>query len=402
MKKLLLLLLLFLIPTLASSEVIYEKLGFTDAQGREVVSLRIEGKIGFSDDREFNNALKDINQHNYRVQFDSVVLDSPGGNINSAINIGKAIRGNHLSTLVMPSQSCASSCALILHGGVCKMATGDVGIHRTRYGDDPIPLNEVKAAVLNNHQDIDRYLTEMGAPPQYIWYFKSTPNWDMNYLANYEKRDYGLFSATAEEMQYRLEIASQKLGRHQSDLLNSLTDRKYEIYPEATWATSDYKYAVPSCSEQLFLEDNMTDHVGINIEPNSQDIFEIYQWDRGIENDEGTYVTTDKVPHKDEQFYYYSFKYFAKGKEVTYQERITLSAPTTWTSDEEGIDYAENTTPGYEVSDDKSTITVTKTIPNDGFVFGGWSLTKEDTKGPFKIDILFKDKVVRTFNYVIE
>ena len=394
--------LFFFFPALVWSDVIYEKLGFTDAQGRELVSLRIEGKISISDDRDFNNALKDINQHDYRVQFDSVVLDSPGGSIKSAINIGTAIRGNHLSTLVMPSQSCASSCALILHGGVCKMATGEVGIHRTRYGDDPIPLNEVKAEVRNNHQDIDRYLTEMGAPPQYIWYFKSTPNWDMNYLANYEKRDYGLFSATAEEMQYRLEIASQKLGRHQSDLLNSLTDRKYELYPEATWASSDYKYAVPSCSEQLFLEDNMTDHVGINIEPDPEDIFEIYQGERGIKNEEGTYVTTDKVPYKDGQSYYYNFYYFAKGKEVTYQVRVTLAAPTTWVSKEDGVDYAQNTTPGYEVSDDKSTITVTETIPNDGFVFGGWSLTKDDPKGPFKIEILFQDKVIRTFEYIVE
>ena len=68
MKKLLLLCFIFLFfPALVWSDVIYEKLGFTDAQGRELVSLRIEGKIGFSDDREFNNALKDINQHNYRV-----------------------------------------------------------------------------------------------------------------------------------------------------------------------------------------------------------------------------------------------------------------------------------------------------------------------------------------------
>ena len=100
MKKLLPL--LFLIPTLANSEVIYEKLGFTDVQGREVVSLRIEGSIVVNDDREFMNALNDINQHNYRVQFDSVVLNSPGGNLYSAMKIGTAIRGNHLSTLVMP------------------------------------------------------------------------------------------------------------------------------------------------------------------------------------------------------------------------------------------------------------------------------------------------------------
>ena len=400
MKKLLPL--LFLIPTLASSEVIYEKLGFTDVQGREVVSLRVEGSIVVNDDREFMNAINDINQHNYRVQFDSVVLNSPGGNLYSAMKIGTAIRGNHLSTLVMPHDSCASACALILQGGVCKMASGDVGIHRTKFEEEAIPLDEVKLTVYKNRRSIEHYLKVAGASPHYIWLFNAIPNWEMKYLASFEKRDFGLFSATPEEMQYRLEIASQKLGQYKGDLLASLTERMFELYPDATWDTSNYMYAYPSCSEQLFLEDNMTDHVGINIEPYPQDIFEIYQWDRGIENDEGTYVTTDKVPYKDGQSYYYNFYYFAKGKEVTYQERITMAAPTTWTSEEEGIDYADNTTPGYEVSDDKSTITVKKTIPNDGFMLGAWTLTKDDPKGPFKIEIIFRDKVIQTFNYVVE
>ena len=393
---------LFLIPTLANSEVIYEKLGFTDVQGREVVSLRIEGSIVVNDDREFMNALNDINQHNYRVQFDSVVLNSPGGNLYSAMKIGTAIRGNHLSTLVLPHDSCASACALILQGGVCKMASGAVGIHRTQFEEEAIPLDEVKLKVYKNRRSIEHYLKVAGASPHYIWLFNAIPNWEMKYLASFEKRDFGLFSATPEEMQYRLEIASQKLGQYKGDLLASLTERMFDLYPDATWDTSNYMYAYPSCSEQLFLEDNMTDHVGINIEPDPQDIFEIYQWDRGIENDEGTYVTTDKVPYKDGQSYYYNFYYFAKGKEVTYQERITMAAPTTWTSEEEGIDYADNTTPGYEVSDDKSTITVKKTIPNDGFMLGAWTLTKDDPKGPFKIEIIFRDKVIQTFNYVVE
>jgi hypothetical protein len=318
------------------------------------------------------------------------------------MKIGTAIRGNHLSTLVLPHDSCASACALILQGGVCKMASGDVGIHRTKFEEEAIPLDEVKLTVNKNRRSIEHYLKVAGASPHYIWLFNAIPNWEMKYLASFEKRDFGLFSATPEEMQYRLEIASQKLGQYKGDLLASLTERMFELYPDATWDTSNYMYAYPSCSEQLFLEDNMTDHVGINIEPYPQDIFEIYQWDRGIENDEGTYVTTDKVPYKDGQSYYYNFYYFAKGKEVTYQERITMAAPTTWTSEEEGIDYADNTTPGYEVSDDKSTITVKKTIPNDGFMLGAWTLTKDDPKGPFKIEIIFRDKVIQTFNYVGE
>ena len=398
MKKLFLLL---LFPHLLFANVVYEKLGFTDAKGREVVSLAIEGRISTFDYDDFEAAINDINQNHYRVQFDSVMLNSRGGLIGDAMRIGKLLRANHLSTWILPHSVCASACVLILQGGVCKMADGDVGVHRARYEDD-IPLDTIYANVKEAQKDMDQYLTLMGSSSQLRWLMKSIPNWDMKFLVNFEKRDFGFYSATEEEMQYRLEIASKKMGQYKENLLEKLGDIRGELYPDATWEVPDYVYAYPSCSEQLFLEDNMTDHVGINIEPDPQDIFEIYQWERGIENDEGTYVATDKVPHKDEQFYYYSFKYFAKGKEVTYQERVTLAAPTTWTSEEEGIDYAENTTPGYEVSDDKSTITVTKTIPNDGFVFGGWIHTKEDPKGPFTIEILFKDKVVQTFNYVVE
>ena len=42
--------LLFLLPNFLSAEVIYEKLGFTDIDGREVVSLRIDGGIELDDD----------------------------------------------------------------------------------------------------------------------------------------------------------------------------------------------------------------------------------------------------------------------------------------------------------------------------------------------------------------
>ena len=50
----------------------------------------------------------------------------------------------------------------------------------------------------------------------------------------------------------------------------------------------------------------------------------------------------------------------------------------------------------------KRLLPLPKPVPNDGFVFGGWSLNNDDPKGPFKIEILFQDKVVRTFDYIVE
>ena len=58
--------------------------------------------------------------------------------------------------------------------------------------------------------------------------------------------------------------------------------------------------------------------------------------------------------------------------------------------------------PGIEVSNDSSSITITRSFDNDGFAMGSWELTKDDPKGPVTIEILFKDKVIQTFNYVIE
>ena len=392
---------ILLLPNFLCAEVIYEKLGFTDIDGREVVSLRIDGDIELDEDIIFDEALADINQNNYRVQFDSVILNSPGGFMYGAMQIGKSIRGNHLSTWVMPHDECSSACVLILQAGVCKMANGEVGIHRAKYEED-IPLEEIKNNVRFHEISMEDYLNDMDASPQIIWLLNSIPNWDMKYLQNAEKRNYGLFGATAEEMQYRLEIASKKFGQYKDDLLAKLSNRLYEIYPEATWDSADYVYATPSCSEQLFLEDNMTDHVGIRIEPQPEDIFEIYEWDRGTFDENENYTSTEKIPHKVGHGYYYNFRYFAKGKEVTYKERVILTSPTTWVNEEDGIDYAENKTPGFLVSDDKTTITVARTNPNDGFAFSAWTLTKEDPKGPVTIEIIFNDKVVQTFNYVIE
>ena len=393
--------LLFFLPNLLYAEVIYEKLGFTDIDGREVVSLRIDGSIESDDEIIFDEALADINQNNYRVQFDSVILNSPGGVIYSAKQIGRLIRGNHLSTWVMPHDKCSSACVLILQAGVCKMANGEVGIHRAKYEED-IPLEEIKNKVRYHKISMEDYLTDMDASPQIIWLFNSIPNWDMKYLQNVEKRNYGLFGATVEEMQYRLEIASKKFGQHKDDLLAKLSDRDYDIYPDATWESADYLYATPSCSEQLFLEDNMTDHIGIRIEPQPEDIFEIYEWDRGTFDENENFTATEKIPHKVGHGYYYTFRYFAKGKEVTYKERVILASPTSWVNEEDGIDYAKNKTPGFEVSEDKTTITVTRTISNDGFAFSAWTLTKEDRKGPVTIEIIFNNKVVKKFNYVIE
>jgi hypothetical protein len=393
-----LLILCFIIPNLLHADVIYEKLNFTDVKGREVVSLKIVEGISSQDYEDFEAAINDINQNNYRVQFDSVILNSEGGSSYYSQKIGRLLRANHLSTWIWPHDSCASACVNILQAGVCKMAEGHVGIHRGMVEND-IKLNDVKEFVENTRKDDEKYLKEMDASPQMIWSFFNVPNWTMNYLSIYEKYEYGLYFATENEMQYRLQIASHNQGRFKSDLLDLIADRREEIYPDGDW-DNGYVYKFPTCSEQLFLEDNLSDHVGIDTEPKPEDIFEIYDPIQGYYDEDENMTSSDVIPFKPGYAYYYGFAVYAKGPEIEFKERVKTSGSTVWEDIESGESLDKD--PNYVISEDKSTITVTRKVDNVGSVFNSWILTKEDPKGELIIDILFKDEVVHTFKYWLE
>jgi len=388
-----------LIPKFLCADVIYEKLNFIDSKGRDVVSLKIEDEINFDDFQDFEEAINDINQNNYRVQFDSVVLNSEGGNIYAAQRIGKLIRKNHLSTYVFPNDHCVSACSLILQAGVCKMAVGEIGIHRSSPSSYD-SLSGIDDSVKSSRQKMESYLKEMDAHPYMIPMFFNIPHWNMHYLNDSEKFNFGMFNATEEEMQYRLQIASEKMGQFKDDLIDQLSDKFInEQYPKEGWDLG-YLYRFPSCSEQLFLEDGLSEHIGIDIEPKPEDIFEIYDPIQGYYDEEENMNSSDVIPFKPGYAYYYGFAVYAKGKEIEFKERIKLSGPTFWGDSETGESLDND--PNYEVSEDKSMITVTRNTENIGSVFNAWELTKEDPKGEMIIEILFKDQVVHTFKFWIE
>ncbi len=59
-----------------------------------------------------------------------VRLNSPGGDLESAISIGRIVRAQSLGTDVAHQDSCASACIFILAAGVDRSAYGKIGIHR--------------------------------------------------------------------------------------------------------------------------------------------------------------------------------------------------------------------------------------------------------------------------------
>ena len=63
------------------------------------------------------------------VRIGTLFLDSPGGNVSEAMNIGRSIRSLQISTVVTATDRCASSCVLVLAAGVIRAPMGTIEVH---------------------------------------------------------------------------------------------------------------------------------------------------------------------------------------------------------------------------------------------------------------------------------
>ena len=91
--------------------------------------ITITGAIDSRTPQEFTTAAKRIRD------WGLVILDSEGGDVVSALTIGRLIRARNFETDVTNNALCASACIFILAAGVDRSAYGRIGIHRPHYDD---------------------------------------------------------------------------------------------------------------------------------------------------------------------------------------------------------------------------------------------------------------------------
>ena len=99
------------------ADVVYEKLDEKDYSDRQYVFVSIINEIETGDAEQLRNILNEINQNNYRLKEDSIYLNSIGGSINEAKNMGHLIRQHHVATKVNENDTCESACVFILVSG---------------------------------------------------------------------------------------------------------------------------------------------------------------------------------------------------------------------------------------------------------------------------------------------
>ena len=255
MKKLLLIALC--ISKLAFADVEFQKLDYKDSKGHEYASLKLTDHILDSDVPLFKKYIKQIHKEHLRLEDDSVVLNSHGGMGIPAVAIGRIIRKEHLSTLVPQDAICNSACAYVLISGVCRMALGQVKIHRSLHqGDEdmdkPVSVKENYKVIRKVILDKFSFYREMGAPDAMVWQGINTPQWLITSLSEEEKDSYGLFYSIPEEQDLRYNRIARQRKVSKFDLVEILKDKYVELNPAGS--PSDITNRL-SCSEQLFLEE---------------------------------------------------------------------------------------------------------------------------------------------------
>jgi ATP-dependent protease ClpP protease subunit len=198
--------------SIAHSKVIYEPY-----QNTEEVTIRIKGEITPKDFIEFKNALKQLDESKKILHMKSVVLESNGGSVQTAVMIGKLIRERKLNTYLASGIECASACVHILIGGVQRYAFGDVAVHRATFMYDSDKDDQLSKLISNAKKFNEDYVKSMGISIMLADAMDSTVSWSIRLLTELEKKQWQVFGfdRLAEELYFNQTARERHISRNE-------------------------------------------------------------------------------------------------------------------------------------------------------------------------------------------
>ena len=183
MKKLLLagVAMLWLVSTATAAEITVRSVPKPYANEAVVI---LQGQIYQGDDIEFKLRTQALRGSVF------VFLDSRGGEISTAINIGSFVHMNQWTTAVTNGDVCNSACALIWFSGVHRElgSVARIGVHSAGMRDDPTKRNGYGNLV------VARYLASIGIPTEIINRFAHADPCCMEYIDYEEAHSLGLLN----------------------------------------------------------------------------------------------------------------------------------------------------------------------------------------------------------------
>lgn len=160
--------------SLPTPEIMPDRLEFSmhDVEGLGKV-LQVSGGISEGDTVRFRNFVSSLNTKPYLV-----ALNSPGGLVFEALELGRFIREEKFDTAVLSGAACVSSCPYVLSGGVERLVSkgGAVGLHQ-HYYETPrlLPVYFAVGDIQEGQGKTMEYLIEMGIDPSVMVFALKTP-----------------------------------------------------------------------------------------------------------------------------------------------------------------------------------------------------------------------------------
>ena len=102
---------------------------------------------------------------------DTIVLHSPGGSVQDALDIGRAIRAAGKTVELRARDVCLSACPYMLAGGTERRVAdgGRVGIHQHYFGENTLlPAFLAVQGIQRGQAEVMRYLSDMGVDPMVL------------------------------------------------------------------------------------------------------------------------------------------------------------------------------------------------------------------------------------------
>lgn len=165
----------------------------TASNNSSILLINIQGPIIDGDDVVFFEKIRGVEKA-------VVTLNSPGGLLGAALNIGLKIRERGYITAVQGSGRCISSCALIWMAGREKFAesTSKIGFHGAY-----IVKNDKKQESAVFNALVGSYLTKLGYGNEVIIYVSSAPPDKLEYLNPTVAKRIGIEYRSLEQVKQR-------------------------------------------------------------------------------------------------------------------------------------------------------------------------------------------------------
>lgn len=147
------------------------------------LSFALEGRIETGDAEKIYSHIEYIRSDfkktsGLKSRIGVIALNSPGGDLYEAMEIGRLIRRNLIGTFIYGSDTCYSACVVAFLGGVRRAPIGKIGVHSFS-SREFIGASDYDTASKKYNQvsrDVEEYLRELRIPVAFLDLMRSVPH----------------------------------------------------------------------------------------------------------------------------------------------------------------------------------------------------------------------------------